>query len=98
MVDGVTKILFDVYSNAKTIVWKLLDNCIIDARNLEIILKSRGMDYQYFNMDEDSYLDCFELDYEFPRNFTHLTYKVETGDVSWSEDEHSRYKQLLQIS
>lgn len=90
--------LFDAYLKNKFAIWKLLDSYVITSRNLEVILKSRGLNYQYFDMDNDCYLKYFGLNYEFPRNFTHLTYRVKTGDVKWDEDAHKRYDKLLSIA
>lgn len=92
------KDLFDAYKKNKLIVWRCLDEFLLESRNLERILRNNNINYKYFNLDNDSYLDYFDLKYEFPDNFTHLTYEIETGHSVWDEDAHKRYNQLLKIA
>tara|TARA_B100001079_G_scaffold120278_1_gene103372 strand:+ start:279 stop:1187 length:909 start_codon:yes stop_codon:yes gene_type:complete len=68
------KTILDAYNRDKNIVWSHLDDFTRQQRNIEQLLLDLNIPFEYFNLDEDSYKDVFELE-GLPRDKTHPKFK-----------------------
>lgn len=76
--------LVDWYNNDKDDVWEHLDSCTLHSRNTEKSLQFYGINYQYFNLDEDSY-QSLGFEQVFPPSFTNSKQDVETEEYKFLE-------------
>lgn len=69
--------LENAWNNNREKVFAALDNEVGVARCVEIILKNKGISYEYFCLDEDDYRTTFNLDKTITENFTNLNFNKE---------------------
>lgn len=75
------------WNTNKETVFAALDNEVATARCVEIILKNKGISYEYFCLDEDDYRTTFNLEETITENFSNPQF----------DKDDSRYKFLEMI-